>query len=408
MQFPHLFLIKVNTAIRFPSTYSIAESQTISSSAPLSISFRKSTTDCVDLATSSNVNWYGGNQQRWQYYPIQKMIHKHNSYVTKEDQNQAITERYWLNSNGVFIHVNNDGIPLFIDQNNEHPGFLCLQAKRALPYDIYHTTFDFTYHVGIGLNARAAHMQAVAKFLGKPKGHPDENMVREPVWSTWARYKRFVNTSVVTEFAQEILDNGYKGQFELDDDWEECYGSLTFNKNKFPNIKNLTDSLHTKGFRVTLWIHPFINKNCPTYFADALAKNKFVKDHSGNVETSWWNSEKNQAGYIDFTKTEVAKWFSDHLKALQVSAGIDSYKFDAGESSWAPPNPVLNATSQEHPSKITSAYVRTVAQFGSLVEVRSGHSTQDLPVFMRMIDKDTEWTMNNGLPTLITTLLQVP
>lgn len=369
--------------------------------------YRKSVNDCIDLATKSNVNWYGGNQQRFQYYPIQKMTHKHNSYVTKEDQNQAITERYWLNSNGVFIHVDNDA-PLFIDQNNEHPGFLCLQAKRALPYDIYHTTFDFTYHVGIGLDARAAHMQAVAKFLGKPVGHPDEKMVQQPVWSTWARYKRDVNAVVVTEFAQEILDNGFTGQFELDDDWEECYGALTFNTVKFPDIKGLTDSLHSQGFRVTLWIHPFINKGCTSYYNDALNKSRLVADHNGNTQTSWWNSAKNEAGYIDFTKTEVAKWFSDHLKALQISAGIDSYKFDAGESSWVPPDPVLNGTGKEHPSKITVDYVRTVAAFGSLVEIRSGHSTQDLPVYVRMIDKDTEWTLNNGLPTLITTLLQVP
>jgi myogenesis-regulating glycosidase len=367
---------------------------------------RKSTTDCVDLATKANVNWYGGNQQRFQYYPIQKMTHKHNSYVTKEDQNQAITERYWLNSNGVFIHVDNDA-PLFIDQNNEHPGFMCLQAKRSLPYDIYHSTFDFTYHVGIGSDARVAHMQAVGRFLGKPSGHPDEKMVREPVWSTWARYKRNVNEAVVMEFAQEILDNGFTGQFELDDDWEECYGALTFNKQKFPNIKSLTDSLHSRGFRVTLWIHPFINKDCTSYYNDALSKGRFVADHKGNVNTSWWNSAKNQASYIDFTKVEVAKWFSDHLKALQISAGIDSYKFDAGESSWVPPDPVLNGTGKQHPSKITVDYVRTVAKFGSLVEIRSGHSTQDLPVYVRMIDKDTEWTLNNGLPTLITTLLQV-
>lgn len=33
--------------------------------------------------------------------------------------------------------------------------------------------------------------------------------------------------------------------------------------------------------------------------------------------------------------------------------------------------------------------------------------TQDLPIFVRMIDKDTYWTFENGLPTLITTLLQV-
>lgn len=101
--------------------------------------------------------------------------------MPKEFANQAITERYWLNSNGIFIRVDNDA-PLFIDQNNEHPGFMCLEAKRALPYDIYHTSFDFTYHVGIGLNARDAHMQAVARFLGKPSGHPDVKMVQQPVW----------------------------------------------------------------------------------------------------------------------------------------------------------------------------------------------------------------------------------
>lgn len=309
----------------------------------------------------------------------------HNPYVTTEAHNQAIAERYWLNSNGIFIRVDNDA-PLFIDQNNEHPGFMCLQAKRALPYDIYHTSFDFTYHVGIGLNSRDAHRQAVAKFLGKPSGHPDEKMVTNPIWSTWARYKKNVNEAIVMEFAQEILDNGFTGQYELDDDWEECYGALNFSQTKFPNIKTLTDSLHTNGFHVTLWIHPFINKDCSAY-SDAKANGRFVADHKGNVDTQWWNSGRGQAGYVDFTKTETAKWFSDRLKSLQQNAGIDSFKFDAGESSWVPPDPVLNGTGKEHPSKITSDYVRTVAKFGSLVEIRAGHATQDLPVFVRKFEQ---------------------
>lgn len=346
---------------------------------------------------------------RWQYFPIQKMTHKHNSYVTKEDQNQAIAERYWLNSNGLFIHVDNDA-PLFIDQNNEHPGFMCLQAKRALPYDIYHSTFDFTYHVGVGVNARDAHMAAVSRFLGKPSGYPDERMVQQPIWSTWARYKRDVSTSVVLEFAQEILDNGFTGQYELDDDWENCYGALTFNQSasKFPDIKSVTDELHSKGFRVTLWVHPFINTNCEPYFSNAMSKGRLVADHNGNVLTKWWNTKENEAAaYIDFTKTEAANWYVNHLRELKESAGIDSYKFDAGETSWTPSDPVLNGTGKQHPNKITSDYVRAVAKFGSLVEVRAGHASQDLPIFVRMIDKDTEWTLNNGLPTLITTLLQV-
>lgn len=219
--------------------------------------------------------------------------------------------------------------------------------------------------------------------------------------------QRDVNEAVVREFAQEILSNGFGGQFELDDDWEECYGALKFNTKKFPNIRSLTDWLHSQNFRVTLWIHPFINKNCKGYYEDAKASGKFVLDKNNNSDTSWWNSLENQAAYIDFTKTDVAKWFSDRLKLLQTVDGIDSFKFDAGETSWTPKNPVLNATAKEYPYKITTDYVKTVSKFGDLVEFRTGYGTQSLPTFIRMIDKDTEWTLNNGLPTLITTLLQV-
>lgn len=95
------------------------------------------------------------------------------------------------------------------------------------------------------------------------------------------------------------------------------------------------------------------------------------------------------------------------MKQLQISAGIDSFKFDAGETSWSPPDPVLNASLNLHPMSINTDYVRTVATFGPLVEVRSGQNNQNMPIFMRMIDKDSEWTWNNGLPTLVTTLLQL-
>lgn len=56
---------------------------------------------------------------------------------------------------------------------------------------------------------------------------------------------------------------------------------------------------------------------------------------------------------------------------------------------------------------MTTAYVRTVSKFGPYVEVRTGQGTQDVPIFVRMLDKDSEWTFENGLPTLITTLLQL-
>ncbi|KOB72445.1 Alpha-glucosidase [Operophtera brumata] len=67
----------------------------------------------------------------------------------------------------------------------------------------------------------------------------------------------------------------------------------------------------------------------------------------------------------------------------------------------------VRAGYRDQPGVITADYVRAVAQFGPMVEVRAGYRTQDLPIFVRMIDKDSYWTFENGLPTLVTTLLQM-
>lgn len=132
-----------------------------------------------------------------------------------------------------------------------------------------------------------------------------------------------------------------------------------------------------------------------------------VEDYTGNSDTQWWNSGYHEASYIDFVKENASAWFINHLSKLRTDSGIDSFKFDAGETSWSPPSSRFDVPYANSPNAITKSYIRAVAQFGDMVEVRSGQGTQDLPIFVRMIDKDSVWTWNNGLPTLITTLLQL-
>lgn len=360
--------------------------------------------DCVNLLRT---NWYGGPQQKHQYWPVQKLRFERYSMLSKEADNSAVGDRYWLNALGSFLYVD-ETAPLFVDQNLGQPGFLCLEARSALPYDTHGPDYDFRYTIGVGADARAVHMSAVANILGKPSGHPAESMVSEPIWSTWARYKRDIDATVVQTFASEIIANGFRGQYELDDDWEVCYGALTFNRVKFPDIRATVASIKAKGFeRVTLWIHPFINKGCEPWYSDAKRRGFLVSDHNGNTDTEWWNSATGQAAYVDFTKEEVRAWFTARLRAILDESGIDSFKFDAGESSWTPPDPLLNGPAKRRPSQIVGDYIRTVAAFGDLVEVRSAQSTQELPVFVRMIDKDSNWGWANGLPTLVTTMLQL-
>ncbi|KAJ6648637.1 Myogenesis-regulating glycosidase [Pseudolycoriella hygida] len=361
--------------------------------------------DCVQLK-SNEMSWYGGPEQKYQYWPIEKLSLDDYAYVTKELDSCALAERYWLNSHGLFLYVEQEA-PLFLTQSANQT--MCLITKKVLPYYTRNgPSFTFNYNIGIGENAREAHLEAVERFLKKPTDYPDETMTRYPIWSTWAKYRRDIDENVIISYADLIRNNGFNNsQMDIDDMWETCYGSLEFDTAKFPNISHVTSTLKAKGFRVTLWVTPFINRDCEPYYSEALSKGYFVLNHNGREEVKWWNTGENMtAGHIDFTKTEAAEWYAERLRRLRASSGIDSFKFDAGETSWAPADPVLNATFDSQPNALTVAFVNTVVPFGKFIEVRTAFRQQHNPVYVRMLDKDSLWTWNNGLPTLVTTLLQ--
>lgn len=218
---------------------------------------------------------------------------------------------------------------------------------------------------------------------------------------------RSINESTIWNFADEIQSNGFNfSLIDIDDFWEDCYGSLKVNQTKFPNLKALTTDLHSRGFVVGMWVHPFVNKDCREYYDYGIANNLFVKSHSGSIDTSWWNSDKNAAAHVDFTKTEGRTWYKSRLEKIQEDFGIDIFKFDGGETSWYPEDPVLQGDPNITPSQSTRAFVEMASEFGELLEIRTGWGTQYLPVLVRMLDFDSRWTAFNGLKSLIPTLLQ--
>lgn len=204
---------------------------------------------------------------------MQKLNLTEYSYITKEDDNSAIVEPYWINSNGTILYVDKE-VPLFIDQNHLRPGYLCLIAQVKAPYSIKtRKASTLVYDVVFTKNARVGHEYAIGRYLGKPIGYPDSRMIEHPVWSTWARYLRPINQTVVLEFADEIVANGFNNsQFEIDDLWETCYGSLTVQNETFPDFTQMVRDLKSKGFRVSMWIHPFINEGCDPVYSEAKTK----------------------------------------------------------------------------------------------------------------------------------------
>ncbi|KAJ3658461.1 hypothetical protein Zmor_010196 [Zophobas morio] len=372
-----------------------------------SISWQTSNTDskfqdCLDLK-ASDTNWFGGPEKWEATWPVETVSYQNRIYTTLKGDNGAVAERYWLNSNGGYVFVG-DKVPLFLDQNSAIPGSICFIAAATDSYT-GREQVTLEYNLVVKNDAKEAHLHAVNNYLGKPQAHPDEWMIRNPIWTTWAKYKKDINDEVVVAFGQEIADQGFTGQIEIDDYWETCYGSLVFNDNQFANISGTVQALKDLGFTVTLWTHPFVNDDCEEPIQYGESNGYFIKSRNdGSQETSWWDG--NPAHHVDFTQEGARNWFSDRLKTLQESHGINSFKFDAGESDWTPPNPDLNADIEDSPNALTAAYVRTCAEFGGLLEVRSAWRTQDLGIFVRMLDRDSRWTLNNGLHSIITSLLQ--
>lgn len=101
-------------------------------------------------------------------------------------------------------------------------------------------------------------------------------------------------------------------------------------------------------------------------------------------------------------------WWVGRLRKIQ-DLGIDGFKFDAGELSYLPqPIPILSGDEELQPGSYNTHYMNTlVDNFNSMIEVRSAWRNQKLPIFVRMLDKESSWTFNNGLPTLVTTLIQM-
>ncbi|XP_045501159.1 myogenesis-regulating glycosidase-like [Colias croceus] len=358
--------------------------------------------DCYNFGSAQ---WFGGPEQKEQYWPIQKSNLQKYSTISKEDDNSAVSERYWLNSDGVYVYVHPEA-PLFVDYHNVLDNHICFIAEVAAPYSSRRTHNVLKYDIWFFENAKVAHQHAVSNYLGQPSGIPDYRMIQYPIWSTWARYSREIDQDSLWAFANEIKDSGFpNAQFEIDDLWEVCYGSLTVNETKLPNFKQLIQDIKGLGFRVAIWVHPFINKDCEPWYSEALEKGYLVLNEEGSPDTTWWNNNGSIPGYIDFTNPEASKWYTTRVQDLIETYDIDTLKFDAGESSWSPQIPVQNGDIDLHPGHIVQSYVRAVAEFGPMIEVRSGMRTQDLPVFVRMVDKDTYWGFNNGLQTMIPTLL---
>lgn len=360
----------------------------------------------IDCFNITDAHWYGGYADKIQAWPFETTNRTMTAYVANDSyvgEIGGVLERYFFSSKGSGIVIDND-VPLYFSMNNP-PGMMCFSAKfERYPYLNYNKNYPYLkYTICQAENVRDIHLKMASKFIPPPITIPDEKLFHYPIWSTWAQFHKDINESNVIKYANAILEHNFThAQIEIDDDWTPAYGDMVFNEKKFPNASAMIKELNDLGFRVTVWVHPFFNLDSQS-FLEAASSFYLIRSFESPrpALVSWWDGLL--AGILDPTNHDAVKWYIEKLEKLKVTYNVSSFKFDAGEAAWLPHVYSAAATPQNPGDIFPQAWVVLAEQADKThhQEVRVGYHTQTEPLFVRMMDKLSNWGHDNALKSII-------
>lgn len=193
-----------------------------------------------------------------------------------------------------------------------------------------------------GKNLAEAYRAASKKHFPPTGKMPDELLFSKPQYNTWIELIYDQNQTDILKYAHAIIDNGFEpGVMMIDDNWAPYYGRFEFRKDRFTNAKAMIEELHELGFKVMLWVCPFIRPDSEE--ARFLMKKKWVVMDKENKENITWKQTTKPAiihwwnGFsmvMDFTNPDAVDWYQQQLDKLVKDYGIDGFKFDAGDPEY--------------------------------------------------------------------------
>ncbi len=239
-----------------------------------------------------------------------------------------------------------------------------------------------------GTTLREAYQENCLRYF-KPSGVlPDTLFFTMPQYNTWIELMYNQNQEDILAYAKGIIDNGFPpGVLMIDDNWQRYYGNFDFRAEKFPDPKGMVDQLHQMGFKVMVWVCPFVSPDSPEC-RELNAKGYLIKSQKGKPAIfSWWNG---QSACYDLTNPSAFAHYIAMLKEVQQKYGIDGFKFDAGDNdAYSIPGLVSHqpdAISVDH----TEAWMKIGLEF-PVNEYRAGWKMGGQALVCRLGDKQYSW-----------------
>lgn len=243
--------------------------------------------------------------------------------------------------------------------------------------------------IRVGKNLRDAYLGAQARYFPFNGQLPDTLMFIRPQYNTWIELMYDQNQEAILKYAHAVIDNGFPpGVLMIDDNWQRYYGDFHFKAEQFPDAKAMIDELHQLGFKVMVWVCPFVSPDSPEY-RDLAASDYLLKNRDSNTAAilDWWNGH---SACYDLTNPKAAEHFVSLLKQAQAEYGIDGFKFDAGDNSCYASVQLrafdANATNVDH----TASWAKIGLQF-PFNEYRACWKMGGQPLVQRLGDKDYSW-----------------
>ncbi len=239
-----------------------------------------------------------------------------------------------------------------------------------------------------GNSLKDAYLFVSQKFFPARNKIPEQLLFTMPQYNTWIELTYNQNEEDILKYAQDIVDNGFPpGVIMIDDNWQEDYGNWEFKAARFNDPKNMIEKLHKLGFKVMLWICPFVSADSPNYRM-LEQQNAFLMENNELRRPAiirWWNGA---SALLDFTNPIAEKWFNDQLKSLVESYNIDGFKFDAGDPDFYTGEIV--SSKQITPNEHCELYAKIGLEF-PLNEYRACWKMGGQPLVQRLRDKRHNW-----------------
>lgn len=287
-------------------------------------------------------------------------------------------------------NMNNQNVPLLLSSEGRYIWSDKPFAFRVDPTGLaIYSDFESVQPVMAGKTLRDAYKMASENHFPASGILPDPLFFSMPQYNTWIELLYNQNQEDILKYADQVLKNDFPvGVFMIDDNWQKYYGNFEFKPERFSDPKAMIDQLHKDGFRIMLWICPFVSPDSPE-FRELQQKGYLIK-RKGTGDAAiipWWNG---YSACYDLSNPAAVDHLKQQLKKLQNEYGVDGFKFDAGDISHFNDPELVYFDKLATGVDMCEYWAKLGLDF-PFNEYRAGWKMGGQPLVQRLGDKDYSW-----------------